>query len=82
MAITVKFMMRQTTEPKNVSPLAELSTLEMVLALLIPLPSALQGEVDTLSAGRPPGLQHGVDHKGDGVRYYGEEHAVNEPLCL
>jgi hypothetical protein len=36
-------MMRQTTDPTNVIPLAELSILELVFAQRIPSPSILKG---------------------------------------
>jgi hypothetical protein len=41
--IAMMDMMRMTTEPKNVYPLAELSILELVFALTIPSPSILEG---------------------------------------
>ena len=45
MATTIIKMMsrtRMTTEPKNVIPFAELSTLELMVALTIPSPSNLE----------------------------------------
>jgi hypothetical protein len=58
-------MIRMTTEPKNVIPLAELSILELVFALTIPSPSILEGLTGMWQL--LPGLEHPVGPQPEAV---------------
>jgi hypothetical protein len=63
--IAMMDMMRMTTEPKNVYPLAELSILKLVFALTIPSPSILEGLTGMWQL--LPGLEHTVGLQPEAV---------------